>query len=421
MKVKKAIEIVDANIDFVSLVDKAANGIKFLFAKSEDGDRRFNIQTKIIKADDDTHTVVGVVYEPGVEDAHGDFMKADEIKKAAELFNESGEGIDVQHNEVAITDGVTIVKSWVTDEETTLYGEVIKSGTWMMEIEVTNVEIWKAIEDGSITGLSMGGSGTYIMEDVEAVAKSEKISIFKKMVNTLAKEFGIEPIKKGEVMDRFEDMLKWDSWYSALWALEDTLIKYQNGYYEDGDWISGEWKFETDTSIITEALSDFTVIINAILADPSKLAEMVSSGVSKELITKMEIRKGLEPGSISKGEQEDMKDEDVKKIVKAEVGDAVTEALKKAGLIKAEVPAEETPSPVIKSEEEKIADAVAALMKADGTLPKELTFEEKVAKAYEAAKATITGSNQSDAEILKGKGDETETGYMSIIKSASQA
>ena len=83
--VNKAKEITDARISFVSLVDKAANKRPFLIVKNEDGKAAFTTYGRIIKSDDDRHFVTGIVYEPMTEDAHGNYMTADEIAKAAYL------------------------------------------------------------------------------------------------------------------------------------------------------------------------------------------------------------------------------------------------------------------------------------------------------------------------------------------------
>ena len=89
-KVKKAKEITDARISFVSLVDKAANKRQFLIVKDEEGKAAFTTYGKIIKTDSESHFVTGVVYEPMVEDAHGNYMTADEIAKAAYWFAKNG-------------------------------------------------------------------------------------------------------------------------------------------------------------------------------------------------------------------------------------------------------------------------------------------------------------------------------------------
>lgn len=389
MNVKKAIEIIDANIEFVSLVDKAANKRTFLFAKSEDGQNKFKIYNKLIKADDGSHTVIGIVYEPGTEDAHGNFMKADEIIKAADIFNSEGEGIDVQHNGDIIS-GVEIVKSWVTTEDQTLYGEVIKEGTWLMEINITDDEIWKSIEDGSITGFSMGGEGTYILEDVEPVAKAEaKTEDNLNIVQKWLKQLGLkdyEIIEKGEVMDRFKMMLRWDSWYNAIWALEDTLLKWDD--------MDMKWKFEDDPSKITEALTEFNMIISSILNDKSLLEKMISSGVSEDLINK--INKRFNKTTEKEGDSE----MDQKVIDKA-----VNDALIKAGIVKVDVEDEKGNEDV---SPEMIAIAVEkALDEAGINKPEEATLADMVKKELKSALEKRGASFQIDTEnknVVKADG-----------------
>ena len=108
-KVKKAKEITDARISFVSLVDKAANKRQFLIVKDEEGKAAFTTYGKIIKTDSESHFVTGVVYEPMVEDAHGNYMTADEIAKAAYWFAKNGNRVDLQHNFVS-ADGTAVVE-----------------------------------------------------------------------------------------------------------------------------------------------------------------------------------------------------------------------------------------------------------------------------------------------------------------------
>ena len=82
-EISKARSISDAQIEFVSLVDKAVNKKSFLITKAENGKADFSAFGKIIKTDSENHYVTGVVYEPLTEDSQGDFMTEPEIQKAA--------------------------------------------------------------------------------------------------------------------------------------------------------------------------------------------------------------------------------------------------------------------------------------------------------------------------------------------------
>lgn len=75
-----------------------------------------------------------------------------EIKKAASEFLE-GSRIDVQHN---YKGHATVVQSHVTDTQTFFKGKPYPKGTWFITAKVTDPEIQQAIEDGLLTGFSVG-------------------------------------------------------------------------------------------------------------------------------------------------------------------------------------------------------------------------------------------------------------------------
>ena len=93
--------ISDAEIDFISLVDRAANKKSFLIAKAQDGKASFSTYGKIVKVktDSENHFVTGIVYEPMAVDTQGDYMTAEEIQKAAHWYARNGTGVDIQHDE----------------------------------------------------------------------------------------------------------------------------------------------------------------------------------------------------------------------------------------------------------------------------------------------------------------------------------
>ena len=95
---RKAYEITEAKIQFVSLVDKAANLRTFLLKKEDGGKAAFTTYGKILKADPENHYITGVVYEPMTEDSQGNFMTEAEITKAAYYFAKNSGQVDVQHS-----------------------------------------------------------------------------------------------------------------------------------------------------------------------------------------------------------------------------------------------------------------------------------------------------------------------------------
>lgn len=191
MKVEKAIEISDAKIQFVSLVNKAANKRQFLITKADDGQAQFSTVGKVLKTDNDTHYVTGVVYEPLVADAHDNFMTESEIRKAAHWFAKNGNKVDLQHNFEPLG-GATVVESYITPDNITVGGQPVVKGTWVMTVEVENDDIWNKIQKGEITGFSMGGVGKYAEADTELSEAAQKRGLFKR----LAELFGFGIVEK---------------------------------------------------------------------------------------------------------------------------------------------------------------------------------------------------------------------------------
>ena len=261
--VKKSIEITDAKIKFVSLVDKAANLKTFLLTKQEaDGSQGFQTTGRIIKVDSDSHYVTGVVYEPMVADAHDNFMTEAEIEKAAHWFMKNGDKIDIQHS-FEEADGLTVVESSVTKADQEIEGQPIQKGTWLMTVEVANDAVWDAIEKGEITGLSMGGVGNYATKDVElekaetpANDEPDKLNLLER----LAKALGIESaVVKGEMRERYEKRVRAEKFWAAFDTLECILRRW--------DYWTDEPAYETDEAKVREALDDFNEIIVEILND----------------------------------------------------------------------------------------------------------------------------------------------------------
>lgn len=154
---KKAYEITDAKINFVSLVDKAANKRQFLLKKEDGGKAAFTSYGRIVNADAENHYVTGIVYEPLAEDSHGNFMTEEEITKAAYWFAKNGDKVDLQHSFEPL-DGATVVENWIAKADFKIGGEAIQKGTWLMTVEVTDESVWEGVEKAKSQALVWAGS-----------------------------------------------------------------------------------------------------------------------------------------------------------------------------------------------------------------------------------------------------------------------
>lgn len=252
-KIEKAYAITDAKISFVSLVDKAANKKQFLITKAEHGSASFASYGRIVNADADSHYITGIVYEPLTEDAHGNYMTEQEITKAAYWFAKNGNQVDVQHSFEPL-EKAAVVESYVAPCDMSVGEQAIKKGTWMMTVEVDDPDIFEKVQKGEITGFSMGGVGKYSDEDDplpdDGVAKAEEQpekgmrGIFKKMAAAL----GFDVVEKGEVADNYTKRIQSDNFWTAFYALNDVLYRY--------NWVNDRWEFASDEETIRNALND---------------------------------------------------------------------------------------------------------------------------------------------------------------------
>lgn len=392
MKVEKAIEISDAKIQFVSLVDKAANKRQFLITKADDGQAQFSTLGKILKVDAETHYVTGIVYEPLVEDAHGNFMTESEIRKAAYWFAKNGDKVDLQHSFEQV-DGVAVVENYVAPSDMEIEGTSIIKGTWLMTVEVENADVWEKVQKGEVTGFSMGGIGKYSETETDLTAAVEKRGLFKK----LAEMFGFDVVEKGEVKERYEKSVKRDGFWNAFYSLQDTLLKY--------NWESDRGEFETDKAVIREALTEFSEIIMSVLAAPNVMMALAEnapvekagkkiSGKNRDTLQSIYDNLGNLLNEFSD------KDEEETEVTKAEVKALVDESIQKALDGANAAPAAETPAPALTAEavQSMVNEAVQkALAPADESMTAEAVqamVTEAVAKAVEPVlKARGVSSN----------------------------
>lgn len=268
-KIEKAYAISNAKINFVSLVDKAANKKRFLIAKAEDADGLAAFQSfgRILKADQESHFVTGIVYEPMTEDTDGNYMTAEEIEKAAHWFMKHGGDVDIQHC-FEKAEGVDVVESFVAKSDMEVEGHEISKGTWIMTMEVSDDSVWESIAKGEITGFSMGGVGSFSQEDVD-IRRVEKGSGTKGLFRKLAKSLGMDVVEKGEVKDNYSQRVKNDNFWTAQSALESVL---RREVYIPG--VGYRYVYTEDEDKIREALTDFSEIIADLLSSDDLSGEL---------------------------------------------------------------------------------------------------------------------------------------------------
>ena len=285
-KLEKAYALSDAKIQFVSLVDKAANKRQFLITKAEGSSANFQSYGRIVKADSESHFVTGIVYEPMAEDTDGEYMTEEEIEKAAHWYMKNAGDVDIQHCFVK-AEGIDVVESFVAKSDMDIDGTPIKKGTWLMTVEIGDTAVWESIQKGEITGFSMGGVASRSDEDVDldSVEKSEGVleakigttevpdSFFKRLTKAIKDAFKAEKqeeVSKGEMAERYARSVKRDNLYTAWSCLRDMFEGYEYNP-ATGQW---EWGFTADEAKVREALADFNAIVTNILTSDNVIGEI---------------------------------------------------------------------------------------------------------------------------------------------------
>ncbi len=103
--------------------------------------------------------VLGIVLEPTKEmnqpDTQNDVYSAEEIAKASDIFMSDYQQIGIQHK--TMTDKVKILRNWITLEDSTIGGQPVAKGTWLLGVRVLDDALWEKVKAGEVTAFSIGG------------------------------------------------------------------------------------------------------------------------------------------------------------------------------------------------------------------------------------------------------------------------
>lgn len=311
-------ELKSIDVQFVSFVDKAANQRKFFLTKSaeQQPEPTFTKSVRIVKDDEDPKQLVyGIVYEPGVEDAHGDFATAEAIEKAAHDFLTKYRQIDTQHDFEA--GAGEVVESYIAPADMEIAGEAITKGTWVMVTKATD-EIWEAIQKGEYTGYSLAG----LAETVE-VEKGED-SELKGFFNMLKSFFTKTPVAKGEVRDNYQRNQKrrnvWAAWDALDSAFHNSL--WDNRTVDVADFDRMQEAAQDFIELVQEIREGGDVAIAKAMEEKPQAIQKAGKKISTENMNDIDaaisaLQSLKTRVSDEKEEDEVMKAEDIQKAVEA--------------------------------------------------------------------------------------------------------
>lgn len=111
---------------------------------------RFERIVPVAKVDAVGHIVMGEVLVPELTDAHGDIVRAEEVRRAAHRFLERGGAVGEMHRRFG---GVgAVVESFIArrgDPDFT-------PGAWVVAVRCSE-ETWRKVASGELSGFSIGG------------------------------------------------------------------------------------------------------------------------------------------------------------------------------------------------------------------------------------------------------------------------
>lgn len=103
--------------------------------------------------------VLGVVYEPGVVDAQGDWADESVIEEAAHAFLANGGRLRRMHREDLSREEAVLAESYVAPTDLQFNGLTVRKGAWVVVVQVLSDRLRDEILGGQLTGFSMGGYG----------------------------------------------------------------------------------------------------------------------------------------------------------------------------------------------------------------------------------------------------------------------
>lgn len=139
------------------------------FIQKYKGEKKLNnkIQTENIvsfkKSNSQKQIVYGEVYVPNQRDTDGNFMTAETIEKMAHDFLAKQRNSQISKGHDGKADKGCVVESFIARKDDPDFIE----GAWVIGAHIPDIEIWKQVESGDLTGFSIEGDGTLIEDGGE--------------------------------------------------------------------------------------------------------------------------------------------------------------------------------------------------------------------------------------------------------------
>ena len=284
----------DLSVSFLSLVATPATG-KGLTLKSKDGQRAGAFE--IIKTDDDRMVAYGIVYAPDQKDSHGDTADEKTIRRAAyEFLREARlKNIDTEHS--FTSEMAYVAESWLVRKGDELFPDE-PEGAWAVGIQIGDVDLWKQLKAGDLTGISLAGIARMDPEpsDRGNTHYTEKDAAPNWVTRLIKALSGATTQETVEETDMNKDQVQ------AL--VSETLKSVLPDALKDAMKAAGDPSATTEPTEVEKAVADALKAAGAEVkeagadADETDIAKAVDVAVTKALGTKLEdaITKAIAKG-----------------------------------------------------------------------------------------------------------------------------
>ena len=110
---------------------------------------------------DEKMEAIEYLYTYGEEDAHGEQMTLDEIRKMVDSLNRAVANGKLKSNinHSVDVEGFHVVKAWVNECDCMIGDTLVLEGFPLVKIKFTDKRLWEARKSGELMGISIGAIG----------------------------------------------------------------------------------------------------------------------------------------------------------------------------------------------------------------------------------------------------------------------
>lgn len=199
--------IVEADIEYISLVPKGANRLPAIY-KAETGG--FELSTLLKLGDDfmEKGELTAIVYAPEMRDSQGDIASAEVIKDMMYRAAQRGLKIDMRHDESPLAkEQAYIAESFIVQKGDARFASIKDydgkpvdvTGAWATVIKIEDKSLRQLYKDGKWQGVSMGGKARLQADKSDDIADAVAKKLAQKMGLT-SEEFTMDKKEADEMI-----------------------------------------------------------------------------------------------------------------------------------------------------------------------------------------------------------------------------